>query len=499
MDSTLTAATLSSTRSGIAVPAYERARVGVGIAHIGLGNFHRAHQAAYLDALFARDPAARRFGILGINLLAGDEPLARAMRHQDGLYTLLERHSDSSTCTRIIGSIVDNLFAPDDPAAIPDRLSDPGVRIVSLTITEAGYCHDPATGKIDIDTPGIKADLEKPGRPRTAFGVLVQALRLRRDAGTAPFTVLSCDNILGNGDLARAVTLAYARLVDAGLAAWIEENVEFPNSMVDRITPRTSPGDIAEAARATGLSDACPVSCEAFTQWIIEDRFPGGRPEWEQVGVRMVEDVRPYEVMKLRLVNAGHQSIAYAGSLLGHEFGWQACADPAVRGLLTHYLHDEGVEAVGDVPGVDLRGYCETVIDRFANPQISDTMTRLRGQPSTMLSTFVLPAARLLLARGRPVLAIAAIVACWTRVLEGHDDAGAPLPLADIRAEDLQARAARLDADPLAVIRDNPLFAGLDDHPGFTEPYLRTLDDLRRLGARHTLERLFTDASGDRP
>ncbi len=486
----LRAATVSSATRGTVLPGYDRTAVQPGMVHIGPGNFHRAHQAVYLDSLLASDPAAQEFGLVGVHLLPHDEHLARALARQDRLYTVLQRGEDG-TRARIVGSIVDNLWTADGTEPVLRALADPRTRIVSLTITERGYHHDPATGTVDLDDPGLRADRARPGAPVTAFGHLTEALRRRRAAGAGPFTVVSCDNIVGNGDLARTVLLAHAATVDPGLADWIGAEVAFPNTMVDRITPRTSEAEIAAAEALTGLRDEVPVPCEEFIQWVVEDRFAAGRPAWEAVGVQVVDDVAPFELMKLRLLNAGHQAIAHSGALLGHEFAWQACADPTVRGLLEHYLRHEGVPAVGAVPGVDLTEYCATVVRRMANRQMPDTVARLRDQSSTMLSTFVLPVARQLLRDGRDVRAVAAIVACWALVVErGRDEDGRPLELVDVRADELRARA-RDRTDPLALVHGNPLFAGLDDDPRFTGAYAAVLRDLRQNGVRRGLDALL--------
>lgn len=487
----LSAATVSSANPGTVLPAYDRAAVGPGIVHIGLGNFHRAHQAVYLDSLLASDAAARDFGLVGVNLLPHDEHPARAMARQDRLYTLLPRGEGGVTRARIVGSVIDSLWAADGTEPVLRALADPRTRIVSLTITERGYSRDPATGGVDA---GPRADPAGPGTPATAFDYLTEALRRRRAAGSRPFTVVSCDNIVGNGDVARTVLLDRAAEVDPDLADWIGANVPFPNTMVDRITPRTTEADLLAAEALTGLRDEVPVPCEDYTQWVVEDRFVAGRPHWEAVGVQVVDDVRPYELMKLRLLNAGHQTIAHAGALLGHEYAWQACADPTVRSLLEHYLRHEGVPTVGTVPGVDLDAYCATVVRRMANPQMPDTVARLREQSSTMLSTFVLPVARRLLADGRDVRAVAAVVACWTLVVERRrDEAGRPLELVDAQADDLLARV-RDRTDPLALVRGNPLFAGLDDHPRFVDAYAAVLGDLRRLGVRRGLDALLASS-----
>lgn len=490
----LNAASLAEARPGTRVPGYDRAAIRPGIVHIGLGNFHRAHQAAYLDDLMALDEGARAFGIVGVNLLPGDERTAATMREQDGLYTLLERPSDGTIAARVVGSVVQTVFAPDEPERALEAMTCPDTRIVSLTITEGGYHYDAATGAIDLDAPELVHDLENPGEPRTAFGYLAEALRRRRSRGTPPFTVMSCDNIHANGDLTCRVLAAVAGAQDPEFGRWLADHVAFPNSMVDRITPRTTDADVADAARRTGLHDGWPVSCEPFRQWVLEDRFGMGRPRLERVGVQVVADVRPYELMKMRLLNAGHQAIAYAGRLLGHRTGWEACRDGAVRDLLRRYQLTEAVHTLPEIPGVDLQSYCATLGERFGNPHIGDSMERLCYQPSTMLATFVLPVVRDLLAAGRGMLAATAVVACWARYLEGVDDAGRPVPVVDIHAADLTARAARHDDDLLALVRDNGSFAGLADDRRFTEAYAHVLGTIRAKGTRAGLQDVFDRA-----
>ncbi|MFG1609449.1 mannitol dehydrogenase family protein [Actinoplanes sp. NPDC049265] len=483
----LRTATISSASRHTAVPAYDRTAVSPGIVHIGVGGFHRAHQAAYLDSLLAADAGARSFGISGISLLPQDRRIVEVMNDQDCLYTLLVRHSDGSIEPRVIGSIVEHLFAPDDPERVLTRMADPATRIVSLTITEGGYFYRAAHDQIDMDAPDLEHDRTSPSAPRTAFGYIIEALRRRTARGTPPFTVLSCDNVHANGDVARRVVVALATAQNRALGEWIESNVGFPNSMVDRITPRTSDSDIEAAAAATGLTDAWPVACEPFAQWVIEDRFTDRRPAWELVGAQFVTDVRPYELMKMRILNAGHQTISYAGRLLGHRYGHQSSTDPVIGALLDRYTRTEAATTLPDVAGIDVDAYCTTIAERFANRQIRDTITRLTSQSSTSLPSFVLPVIRDLLDRGRPAPAATAVVAAWARFLEGVDDAGRRYEVDDARSADLCARAARHDDDLLAVIRGNPLFHGLEGRPEFERPYADTLRDIRTAGTRAAL------------
>lgn len=487
--------TLSQALPGTAVPGYDRSRVSVGMVHVGVGGFHRSHQAVYLDSLLAADPAARSFGLCGVSLLPQDRRIVDVMNAQDTLYTVLVREPDGSRHARVVGSIVEHLFAPDDHGLVLERMSSPGTRIVSMTITEGGYFYVPADDTVDLDAPALQHDARHPDDPRTAFGYVVAALRRRREAGTAPFTVLSCDNVHGNGDITRRVVTALAEAQSPGLGAWVAEHVAFPNSMVDRITPRTDDDDRAQVAALTGLADAWPVTCEPFTQWVVEDRFPGGRPDWASVGAELVEDVRPYELKKIRLLNAGHLSISFAGRLLGHASASEACADPTVRGLLEAY-QAEAVTTMPDLPGTDPVVYARTVVQRFSNPQIVDSVERLTTSSSTALPNHLLPVVRDLLDAGRPATAAIAVVAAWARFLEGVDDRGRAYVVDDPRAEELQARARRHDDDLLAVVRDNALFDGLTGRPAFDEPYAATLGSIRERGLRSALDVLLASSDG---
>src|SRR3954447_8679493 len=317
----------------VPVPEYDRSAIVTGIVHIGVGGFHRAHQAAYLDALM-REGEALDWGISGVGVLPADRRMKEALDAQDGLYTLVLKHPDGTYEPRVIGSITRFLLAPDDPAAVIEAMADERVRIVSLTVTEGGYNLNDITGEFDAENPDVVHDLEPGAAPRTTFGLVTAALRLRRERGVRPFTVMSCDNLEGNGDLSRRVFGAFARLRDPELGEWVEREVRFPNSMVDRITPQTTDADRDEVRERFGIDDAWPVVCEPFTQWVLEDEFGAGRPPYERVGVQVVQDVLPYELMKLRLLNASHQGLAYLGHLCGYPLPPHARQGPPVPGRL---------------------------------------------------------------------------------------------------------------------------------------------------------------------
>ena len=472
--SKLTNRNLPSLTQAVAMPAYDRRRVRTGVVHIGVGGFHRAHQAMYADRLMNAG-LAMDWGICGVGVLPGDRRMRDALAAQDGLYTLVVKHPDGSLEPRVIGSIVEYLLAPDDPDAVVEKLAHPGTRIVSLSITERGYNTDPVTGSFDDGAPDIQADLRPDAVLRTTFGLVIEALARRRGRGLPPFTVLSCDNLQGNGDVARHAFAAFASLRDPELGAWVEREVPFPNSMVDRITPQTTPDDIAMLRDRFGVVDAWPVVCEPFAQWVIEDHFPAGRPPWEKVGVQLVDDVTPYEAMKLRLLNGSHQAMAYFAGLAGYQHVHDACRDPLVNGFLQGYMDHEVSPTLPAVPGMDLEDYKQTLLERFGSATVADQVARLCAQTSALIPKYVLPVARAGLASDGEVHRAAAVVASWARFAEGRDDFGRPLPLVDRHADRLRANASRLDVDPLAFIADRGLFGDLGDDEGFAVPYLRAL------------------------
>ena len=480
--------TLPAHAARLPVPTYDRSAVRVGIVHLGVGGFHRAHQAAYVDLLLER--GEREWGICGVGVLPGDRRMAEAMAAQDGLYTLVLKHPDGRYEARVVGSLVRYLLAPDDPEAVLEQLADPQVRIVSLTITEGGYGIDAVTGEFVADDPAVQADLAPGAVPATAFGLVVEALARRRARGVPPPTIMSCDNIPGNGHVARRSLAAFAELRDPGLAAWVREQVHFPDSMVDRITPVTTDADRADVARRYGVDDAWPVVCEPYAQWVLQDDFGLGRPPLEQVGVQLVDDVEPYELMKLRLLNASHQALCYLGHLAGYRLVHEVCADPLFVRFLAAYMADEGAPTLPPVPGVDLPAYQRQLVERFANPQVRDTVARLCAESSDRITKWLLPVVRSQLALGGPVRLSAAVVAAWARYAEGVDEQGGAIRVVDRLAPRLTAAAVCWPEDPLSFLRQRDLFGDLVDQPRFTAAYLDALDRLHREGARALLEHL---------
>ena len=347
-----------------------------GIVHLGLGGFHRAHMARYTHDLMEVDRAALGWGILGVGLMPDDRSMIDDLAAQDGFYTLVEREAQDATAT-VIGSLAGVLFAGDTSAALLRAIDDPAIRIVSLTVTENGYCLDPATKRLDPAHPLVAADLSRPAEPRSAIGVLVEALRRRRERGAPPFTPLTCDNIQANGHVLRDAVLAHARLRDGALADWIAREVRFPSTMVDRITPRTTDDDRATVSRLYGIRDRRPVVCERFKQWVIEDEFALGRPEWERVGAQFVTDVAPYEMMKLRLLNASHLAVSGLGRLAGCETIDKSMRDARISSVMVALMERETGPTLPPIPGIDLDAYKSTLVDRFGNSAIRDTVDRV--------------------------------------------------------------------------------------------------------------------------
>jgi mannitol 2-dehydrogenase len=470
-------------------PRYDRDGLRVGIVHFGVGGFHRAHQAVVLDDLMNAG-LAHDWAICGVGVLPADARMRDALTEQDCRYTLVLKHPDGTQVAREVGSIVDYRFAPDDPDGVIELLADPAVRIVSLTVTEGGYYINPTTGEFDAGDPAIVADLRSAALPRTAFGLIVAGLIRRRDRGIAPFTVMSCDNIPGNGDVARRMMSAFASARSPELGEWIAESVAFPNSMVDRITPATSDADRDHITATYGTRDAWPVVAEPFLQWVIEDDFPSGRPPYHEAGVQLVDDVEPYELMKLRLLNSSHQGMCYFGRLLGHRYAHEAARDPLIVDLLVRYMEEEATPTLRPVPGVDLAAYRRTLIERFANPHVRDTIARLCADSSDRIPTWLVPVIREQLARGGPVRRSAAIVASWARYAEGVDEQGVPIDVVDRRRDSVMAYAARQRHSSEAFLEQRDLFGDLADNERFVAEYRWALDSLIRDGARATLAKL---------
>ncbi len=493
-------ANIGSASSGLVpVPTYDRTKVTTGIVHFGVGGFHRAHQAMYLDRLMNQGKALD-WGICGVGVMPFDSKMRQVMDAQDCLYTLVLKGTDGSWEPRVIGSIVEYLYAPDDPEAVIEKMADPATRIVSMTVTEGGYNFHHVTGKFDETNPAVAADLVPQAVPSTTFGLITEALVRRRAKGLAPFTIMSCDNIQGNGHVAREVFTAFARLRedswdDPGLGDWVESEVHFPNSMVDRITPGTTDEDRTAISERFGIEDGWPVVCEPFTQWVLEDAFSVGRPPLEDVGVQVVADVEPYELMKLRLLNASHQALCYFGYLAGYRLVHEVAQDALFARFLLAYMDTEATPTLEPVPGIDLDAYKHELITRFSNPEVRDTVARLCAESSDRIPKWLLPVIREQLRTAGPIGLTTAVVASWARYAEGVDEDGQPIDVKDRLADRLKAAAARQHDEPLAFVSDREIFGDLIDEPVFVAAYREALDSLHAVGSRGTLEKLVSTVS----
>lgn len=479
--------TLDRLPAAVARPAYAPGDVGIGIVHLGIGAFHRAHQAIYTDDALAN--AGGSWGICGVSLRSAD--VRDRLSPQRGLYTSIEK-SPQGIRRRVIGSVREVRFLGDEADAIYRRLAARDTQIVSLTVTEKGYCHEPATGRLDANHPDIVHDLAHREAPRSVPGLLVRALDERRRTHGRPVTVVCCDNLPQNGALVAGLVVAYANLVEPSLADWISREIAFPSTMVDRIVPATTAEDVADNANALGVEDVAPVVHEPFIQWVIEDRFAAARPAWDAAGATLVHDVDPYESMKLRLLNASHSAFAYLGFLAGHEYIYQVAAQPAFVTWMRRFTAGEVVPALARVPGVDLGAYCDALVRRFANPALPHKTRQIAMDGSQKLPQRILATVRDNLAAGRPVELATLAVAGWMRYVYGEDEQGRAIEVSDPLAPKYAALAARHRGDPagfaeglldLRAIFDEDL----RNEPRFTTPVTRWLGQLFTQGAAATV------------
>jgi len=381
---------LAKIQQQLPCPTYNRQILKTGIVHIGIGGFHRSHQAYYIHQLLKKDPTLN-WGICGVGIREGDRKMYDILKKQDGLYTLVVQHPNGTVKSEVIGAIKEMLLAVDTPNKVIEKMAHPDTKIVSLTITEGGYNFSPITGAFNFDNKDIQLELKQPNKPKTVFGYLTAALRKRRANRLPPFTILSCDNIQHNGDVAREMLLAFAKKQDAELANWIADNVTFPNTMVDRITPATTPTDIAYLQNKYELQDEWPVVCEPFIQWVIEDKFVDGRPPLEELGVQFVPNVTPYEKMKIRLLNAGHSVLGIPGAIHGHPT-INACMEDAVFAkFMREFMDTEATPVLDAIEGIDLEKYKDSLEERFANPNIKDSVSRICSESAAKLPKFLIP------------------------------------------------------------------------------------------------------------
>ncbi len=476
--------TLSALPPEIGRPGFDPACLTPGLVHLGIGAFARAHLAAYTAPLLAADPT---WGILGVSLRRADT--REALAPQDWLYACAERDGAGERIA-VMGPLTGIMVVPEDPVGVFRRLADPTTRIVTLTVTEKGYCRDTASGDLDESNPVIRHDLAHLATPASAPGLLAAALGARRAAGIPPFTVLSCDNLAANGDVARRVVSRFACLRDPDLGRFVAEQVAFPSCMVDRIVPATTAADRVRIDAALGVADAWPVLCEPFHQWVVEDRFPLGRPAWEETGAELVADVHPYEDMKLRLLNGSHSAIAYLGQLAGWPTVAEAIAEPALRDFVAA-LMTESAATLRMPAGVDLETYRRALLDRFANPALHHRTAQIAMDGSQKLPQRQFAPALDRLRAGRRAPCIALGLAAWLRFLRGTADDGSALALDDPQAARLRAAAGAAHDD--RALRD-AIFAMPDIVPpalaasaSFNDDVLAALADLASHGVRRVL------------
>ncbi|GAB6854956.1 mannitol dehydrogenase family protein [Asaia astilbis] len=421
----LSSKTLSTLPASVEVFAYDRASLKAGIVHLSVGNFHRAHQCWYVDRLLEH-PGNEGWAFCGVGLIddATERLKLEAFPAQDNLYTLTRYAPDGSKRHQVIGSMLDYLFAPADPQAVLARMSNPETRIVSMTITEGGYNQDHATGEYRLDNALTRRELANPGQPESAFGYIVEALRLRRAAGIAPFTVMSCDNLRDNGVVTKRSVLSHARALDPALAEWIEKEVTFPSSMVDRITPAVLKEDADHVNAECGVHDRLPVISEEFAQWVIEDRFVNGRPALEKVGAQIVPDVHPYELAKVRMLNASHSVLAYPGQLAGLETVRDAITDKQIGALVERFMSCDVIPHLSAPADMPLPAYRDLIIARFSNPDVGDRLARITGDGGSKLPVFLAPSWNKLVASGGQLDRMIFVLACFIRYLRGRTDQG---------------------------------------------------------------------------
>lgn len=462
----------------VKTPSYDRDKVKTSIVHIGVGNFHRSHEAYYTNELMERY-GVLDCGICGVGLLDYDRRIYNILKDQDGLYTLVTKELDGSLSAKVIGSIVEFLFAPENTIAVIEKMANPEIKIISLTITEGGYNLNEATGEFDFSNPVIVEDMKNPMSPKTVFGYLAQAMKLRMQRGFGGCTIQSCDNIQGNGDVAKKSLLNYVEKAEPELVEWIEKNVSFPNAMVDRITPVTVATDIVKLQEEFLIDDQWPVVCEPFIQWVIEDEFTAGRPAWEKVGVQFVENVVPYENMKLRLLNAGHSVLGMLGALHGYKTIDEAASDEDFKVFLRAFMDEEASKTLGDLGGIDLEKYKDSLIERFQNIYIKDLISRICLESSAKFPIFLLPTIKAQLENGGNFARAAFVVAAWCKYNDGIDENGNTYTIEDAISNELIRAAALSHQEPTKFLEIDTVFGELKNNKAFVDAFLASLKMLR--------------------
>lgn len=486
MTKTLSNATLKDLTASIARPGYDRAKLTPGIVHIGCGNFHRAHMAVYLDDLFAKG-LGHDWAIIGAGVREGDIKMRAALEGQDWLTTVIELEPGAHSA-RVTAAMIGFVPVEAGNASLIAQMSDPAIRIVSLTVTEGGYYIDPKTGTFSPAHPDIVKDGANPATPNTVFGAIIAALKARKAAGVQAFTVMCCDNVPHNGHVTKDAVVGLANLSDPDFAAWIKANVAFPNSMVDRITPATGDRERAMAIEM-GVNDAWPVTCEPFRQWVMEDNFPAGRPPLEAVGVTFTDQVDRFETMKIRILNGGHAIIAYPGGLLDVELVHETMQNPLIRAFLDKVESDEILPIVPPVPGVTLPDYKQLILRRFSNPDVADTVRRLCLDGSNRQPKFILTSVRDNRARGVVPDGLVLLSALWCRYCAGTTDSGAVIAPNDPNWDKLVERSKAAKDDPSQWLAMSEVYGDLGQDKALSDRFAHCLRAVWADGTAKTIQR----------
>ncbi len=478
--------------SNLTCPTYDRQALKTGIVHVGVGGFHRSHQAYYIHQLLEKYNALD-WGICGVGLREADRNIYKVLKKQDCLYTLVVQHPNGTVKSEVIGAIKEFLLAVDTPDLVIDKMAHRDTKIVSLTITEGGYNFNPSTGDFNFKNQDIQHELKHPDKPKTIFGFLTAALKKRRAAGLPPFSILSCDNIQHNGDVARKMLLAFAQKQDRELAAWIAKSVHFPNTMVDRITPVTSPEVIAYLQETHNVKDEWPVVCEPFIQWVVEDKFSNGRPPLEKLGVQFVPDVSPYEKMKIRLLNAGHSVLGIPGAIHGHPTINVCMEDPVFAKFMRQFMDKEVSPVLGEIEGMDVEKYKDALEERFANPNIKDSVSRICSESSAKLPKFLIPTLQENLASGGSIKYATLILAAWCYYSDRRvNENGEPLEIIDSMKTELHLFAKTTQDDNIAFLKQRELFGNLEKNPRFVKQYTEAIQLIyQEKGIRKLMEKLI--------
>ncbi len=488
MTTKLSLSTLDQITNDVARPSYNPEDLSAGIVHVGVGNFHRAHQGIYLHRLFDKG-LDRDWAIIGAGVTKYDDAMRSKLASQDWLSTIVELDPAQLTAT-VTGAMID--FIEIESLAIINAMANPEVRIVSLTVTEGGYYVDAETGGFDSKNTDIVADAANPENPKTVFGIIIAALKKRKENNVSPFTIMSCDNLPENGSVAKHAVLGLAKSTDKALHDWIDTNVAFPNSMVDCITPATGEREIAIVESTFGIEDAAPVVSEPFHQWVLEDSFSSGRPSLEKVGVEFVKDVAPYELMKLRILNGGHASIAYLAGLLDIHYVHEAMNNSLVARYLDKLEYEEIIPTLTEIPGVSFSAYYKKIVERFSNEAVGDTIPRLCYDGLNRQPKFILPVIEARLEKNQSIDGLALECALWCRYCYGTTDSGAEIPANDPQWDRLKSQAALAKEDPQKWLELGDVYGPLSRDKSFTQAFEKALATIWKDGTGSAIEQYLS-------